>query len=87
VTSSPPVNGVYDGGSRYEALDRVTPVLAEGHDDLFADLGRAAGRVVLLRDVPKSSYDPGTCLTPAHRAWPTAPSSPSSARAGSATWR
>ncbi|MCR6031270.1 acyltransferase family protein [Nocardioides sp. zg-579] len=63
VTSSPPVNGVFDGGERYEALDRVAPLLADGYDDLFADLGRAADRVVLLRDVPKSSYDPGTCLT------------------------
>ncbi|MDN4173718.1 acyltransferase family protein [Nocardioides sp. SOB77] len=63
VTSSPPVNGVYEGDQRYEALDRVTPLLAAGYDDLFADLGRAADRVVLLRDVPKSSYDPGTCLT------------------------
>lgn len=63
VTSSPPVNGVYDGDRRYEAIDRVTPLLAQGYDDLFADLRRAADRVVLLRDVPKSSYDPGTCLT------------------------
>ncbi|WP_435748146.1 acyltransferase family protein [Nocardioides sp. SYSU DS0663] len=63
VTSSPPVNGVYDGDTRYEALDRVVPLLADGYDDLFADLQDAAERVVLLRDVPKSSYDPATCLT------------------------
>ncbi|MEV7430538.1 acyltransferase family protein [Nocardioides sp. NPDC092400] len=63
VTSSPPVNGVYAGDDRVEALDRVAPVLADGYDDLFADLRLAADRVVLLRDVPKSSYDPGTCLT------------------------
>ena len=63
VASSPPVNGVYDGNERYESVQRVAPLLAQGYDDLFADLLAASRRVVLLRDVPKSSDDPGTCLT------------------------
>ncbi len=63
VASSPPVNGVYDGAARYEATDKVAPLLSAGYDELFADLLGAAERVVLLRDVPKSPDDPGTCLT------------------------
>jgi len=63
VASSPPVNGVYDGTARYEATDKVAPLLADGYDELFSELLGGAGRVVLLRDVPKSPDDPGTCLT------------------------
>ncbi len=63
VASSPPVNGVYDGSERFESTDQVAPLLASGYDDLFAGLLDASERVVLLRDVPKSSGDPGDCLT------------------------
>ena len=63
VTSSPPVNGVYDGARRVESVDAVAPLLGAGYDDLFLDLRAAADRVVLLRDVPKSDADPGDCLT------------------------
>lgn len=63
VASSPPVNGVYDGETRHEATEQVAPLLSAGYDHLFLDLRSAAERVVLLRDVPKSSDDPGTCLT------------------------
>ncbi|GEP36655.1 acyltransferase [Nocardioides psychrotolerans] len=63
VASSPPVNGVYDGTARYEATDKVAPLLADGYDELFGELLGNAERVALLRDVPKSPDDPGTCLT------------------------
>ncbi len=64
VTSSPPVNGVYDAdGQRQEDIDAVAPLLLEGYNSLFTDLQAAADRVVLLRDVPKSSGDPGSCLS------------------------
>jgi peptidoglycan/LPS O-acetylase OafA/YrhL len=63
VTSSPPVNGVYDGDQRYEGVEDVAALLADGYDDLFRKVGDAAGRVVLLRDVPKAAADPGTCLS------------------------
>ena len=63
VASSPPVNGVYDGSARYEATDKVAPLLADGYDELFSELNNHAKRVALLRDVPKSPDDPGTCLT------------------------
>jgi hypothetical protein len=63
ISSSPPVNGVYDGDQRFEATDDVADLLATGYDDLFRAVEVAAERVVLLRDVPKSSDDPGTCLS------------------------
>ncbi len=63
VASSPPVNGVFDGGTRYTEIADVEPLIAGGYDELFAELGAAAERVVLLRDVPKSGDDPGTCLS------------------------
>ena len=64
VASSPPVNGVYDGdGNRYEAMTQVAPLLSGGYDDLFLELVNASQRVALMRDVPKSPDDPGTCLT------------------------
>jgi peptidoglycan/LPS O-acetylase OafA/YrhL len=63
VASSPPVNGVYDGDRRTEDLDEVADLLADGYEDLFRDVRRAADRVALLRDVPKASADPGTCLS------------------------
>ena len=67
VASSPPVNGVYDGDERYEGIEEVATLLSEGYADLFTDLVGAAERVVLLRDVPKSSDDPGTCLSDSNR--------------------
>jgi peptidoglycan/LPS O-acetylase OafA/YrhL len=63
VSSSPPVNGVYDGDQRFEDTDAVAGLLASGYDDLFSTLRESAERVVLLRDVPKSADDPGTCLS------------------------
>ena len=67
VASSPPVNGVYDGDERYEGIEEVARLLGEGYADLFTDLVGSAERVVLLRDVPKSSDDPGTCLSDSNR--------------------
>ena len=67
VASSPPVNGVYDGDTRYEGIEEVATLLSEGYEDLFTDLLASAKRVVLLRDVPKSSDDPGTCLSNSDR--------------------
>lgn len=67
VASSPPVNGVYDSdGNRYEAMTQLAPLLSGGYDDLFLDLINASDRVALMRDVPKSADDPGTCLTSGH---------------------
>ncbi len=63
VASSPPVNGVYTDAGRVESLEDVSPPLADGYDELFTELQDAAQRVVLLRDVPKSADDPGSCLT------------------------
>ncbi len=67
VASSPPVNGVYDGTERYEGVEEVAGLLSEGYQELFNELGASAERVVLLRDVPKSSDDPGTCLSQTDR--------------------
>lgn len=63
VASAAPANGVYDGPERLESEPEVAALLAEGYADLFADLRDDAARVVLLRDVPASPTDPGTCLT------------------------
>ncbi|WP_205471444.1 acyltransferase family protein [Nocardioides sp. SYSU D00038] len=63
VASSPPVNGVYDGDTRVNSIERVVPVLRAGYDELFIELEQAAREVVLMRDVPKSDDDPATCLT------------------------
>jgi peptidoglycan/LPS O-acetylase OafA/YrhL len=63
ISSSPPVNGVYDGDRRFEETEDVAGLLAEGYGDLFRQVGKSAERLVLLRDVPKSSADPGTCLS------------------------
>jgi hypothetical protein len=64
VASAPPVKGVYDDeGDLVESIDRMTPVLDRAYGDLFEDLGRNAGRVVLIRDVPKAERDPAVCLT------------------------
>lgn len=63
VASSPPVNGLLQGDRRVNTVAGMTPLLDEGYDALFSRLSRAAQRVVLLRDVPKSSSDPATCLT------------------------
>ncbi len=63
VASSPPVNGVYEGDQRYEDVDAVADLLSDGYEDLFRELDASAERVVLLRDVPKRSDDPGTCLS------------------------
>ncbi len=63
VASSPPVNGVDDGDQRFEDIDAVADLLSDGYKDLFRELGGSAERVVLLRDVPKRSDDPGTCLS------------------------
>ncbi|HEX5090121.1 MAG TPA: acyltransferase family protein [Nocardioides sp.] len=63
VASSPPVNGVFEGDKRRTAVGDIVPLLRGGYDDLFRQLGRYAGRVALIRDVPKSPDDPATCLT------------------------
>jgi hypothetical protein len=64
VASSPPVNGVYDrDGIRYETMPQLAPLLSGGYDELFLELANASDRVALMRDVPKSPDDPGTCLT------------------------
>jgi len=63
VASSPPVNGVLDAGRRVTSVEALVPLLTRGYADLFSQLGDAADRVVLLRDVPKSGADPATCLT------------------------
>ncbi len=63
VASSPPVNGVYDGDQRFEDIDAVADLLSAGYQDLFRAVGGSAERVVLLRDVPKRSDDPGACLS------------------------
>jgi peptidoglycan/LPS O-acetylase OafA/YrhL len=63
VASSPPVNGVFDGGKRITSTDGIIPILRQGYDDLFLELGRYADRVALVRDVPKSPDDPATCLS------------------------
>ena len=64
VASSPPVNGAYDAdGTRYLDMTKVAPLLSGGYDDLFLELSNASARVALLRDVPKSPDDPGSCLS------------------------
>jgi peptidoglycan/LPS O-acetylase OafA/YrhL len=63
VASAAPANGVYDGSERRESVPEVAALLAAGYADLFAALQQDAARVVLLRDVPTSPRDPGTCLT------------------------
>ncbi len=63
VASSPPVNGVFIGDTRVTSTDQVIPLLRVGYDDLFTELGRYAGQVALIRDVPKSPDDPATCLS------------------------
>jgi peptidoglycan/LPS O-acetylase OafA/YrhL len=63
VASSPPVNGVWIDGERHGDLDEVADVLEDGYDSLFDELGAAADRTVLIRDVPKAGHDPGDCLT------------------------
>ncbi|HET6939856.1 MAG TPA: SGNH hydrolase domain-containing protein, partial [Nocardioides sp.] len=61
--SSPPVNGVFFGNTRVTSVDEIIPLLRVGYNDLFSDLGQYAGRVALIRDVPKSPDDPATCLS------------------------
>jgi peptidoglycan/LPS O-acetylase OafA/YrhL len=63
VASSPPVNGVFFGDTRVTSVDEIIPLLRVGYNDLFSDLGQYAGRVALIRDVPKSPDDPATCLS------------------------
>jgi hypothetical protein len=63
VASSPPVNGVFDGGKRITSVDGIIPVLRAGYDDLFLQLSQHADQVALIRDVPKSPDDPATCLS------------------------
>ena len=63
VASSPPVNGVFDGDKRITSTEGVIPVLRQGYDDLFLELGQYADQVALVRDVPKSPDDPATCLS------------------------
>jgi peptidoglycan/LPS O-acetylase OafA/YrhL len=63
VASSPPVNGVFDGAKRVTSVGGIIPLLREGYDDLFRELGRYGDRVALVRDVPKSPDDPATCLS------------------------
>lgn len=63
VSSSPPVNGIWDDGVRRTGLEEVAALLEDGYDALFTELGEAADRTVLIRDVPKAERDPGDCLT------------------------
>ncbi|MGZ4465230.1 MAG: acyltransferase family protein [Nocardioides sp.] len=63
VASSPPVNGVWVDGRHVTDTDGEARALAAGYDDLFGRLTALAPHVALLRDVPKSPEDPGTCLT------------------------
>ena len=64
VASSPPVNGLFtEEGTQVKAPQAMAAPLAEGYDDLFADLSASAGRVALMRDVPRAEEDPGTCLS------------------------
>jgi peptidoglycan/LPS O-acetylase OafA/YrhL len=63
VASSPPVNGVFDGGKRITSVDGIIPILRAGYDDLFVELSQYADQVALVRDVPKSPDDPATCLS------------------------
>jgi peptidoglycan/LPS O-acetylase OafA/YrhL len=63
VASSPPVNGVFDGGKRITSVEGIIPVLRAGYDDLFLQLSQDADQVALIRDVPKSPDDPATCLS------------------------
>jgi peptidoglycan/LPS O-acetylase OafA/YrhL len=63
VASSPPVNGVFDGGQRVTSVDGIVPLLRAGYDDLFLELSQYAEQVALVRDVPKSPDDPATCLS------------------------
>ena len=59
VASSPPVNGVFDGDKRSEAIDAIAPILRKGYDELFLELSASADRVALIRDVPKSPHERG----------------------------
>jgi hypothetical protein len=63
VASSPPVNGVFIGRTRVTSVGEIAPLLRVGYNDLFSELGQYAGRVALIRDVPKSPDDPATCLS------------------------
>ncbi|WP_372734633.1 acyltransferase family protein [Nocardioides sp.] len=63
VSSSPPVNGVFDGDRRVATTEGIIPLLRVGYDELFLELQSAAEEVVLLRDVPKNADDPADCLT------------------------
>ncbi|MBF4161728.1 acyltransferase family protein [Nocardioides acrostichi] len=63
IASSPPVNGVWQDGKRLTSINDIAPVLEQGYDRTFADLGAHSDRVVVIKDVPKSHQDPGECLT------------------------
>ncbi|NYD56135.1 peptidoglycan/LPS O-acetylase OafA/YrhL [Nocardioides marinisabuli] len=65
VSSSPPVNGVWVEGRRVLTIEKIAPELERGYDELFDELRDHAGRVVVIKDVPKSATDPGECLTSA----------------------
>lgn len=65
VSSAPPVNGVWVEGRRVLTIEKIAPELERGYDELFDELGAHAGRVVVVKDVPKSATDPGECLTSA----------------------
>jgi len=65
VSSSGPNPVVYDDeGSSYTKADPEYDELQRaGYEELFTRLKASAKRTVLIRDVPKSEQEPGTCLT------------------------
>nr|WP_246283820.1 acyltransferase family protein [Nocardioides perillae] len=64
VSTSPPVNGVYDDAGRHlTGRDEVGAEMRAGYERLFAALAPHADRLVLLEDVPRAPEDPATCMT------------------------
>ncbi|WP_323794205.1 SGNH hydrolase domain-containing protein, partial [Nocardioides sp.] len=65
VSTSGPNAIIYtDDGRRLRQVDPDrSAVTQQGFEDLFARLEPHTDRLVLLRDIPKSDDDPGTCLT------------------------
>lgn len=65
VSSSGPNPVVYDDDGRsYTTDDPEYDELARaGYEELFARLKQSADHTVLIRDIPKSEDEPGSCLT------------------------
>ncbi len=62
VTSSAPQRAVFLDGVRVTDDDTIATETARGYADLFAKLAAKDRRVVLIRDVPRSSSDFASCL-------------------------